>query len=178
MSKSASKHATKKGTSKDVPVAGATNWWPWQGLRHEFERMFGEQGNKQWPAIFGDPGTDARSFWRDPLKSESALAVDVVENDEAYEISAELPGLSDKDVEVKLSNGLLTIKGEKKEEKEKKEKDYHLSERRYGMFQRSFQVPQGVDVDKIAAKFTDGVLKITLPKSEEAKQQEMKIAIN
>ena len=178
MAKSASKQATKKEASKDIPVAGSTNWWPWQGLRHEFERVFGEPDNQTWPAVFGDAGTGAQSFWRGLTNYSSALAVDVVENDEAYEISAELPGMNSKDVEVKLSNGMLTIKGEKKAEKEEKKKDYHLSERRYGMFQRSFQVPQGVDDDKITAKFDHGVLKIILPKSAESKQKEKKIAIN
>jgi len=72
---------------------------------------------------------------------------------------------------------MLTIKGEKKEEKEENRKDYHLSERRYGAFERSFGIPDGVDADKIAASFKKGVLTITLPKTPEAKKQEKKIAV-
>jgi HSP20 family protein len=78
---------------------------------------------------------------------------------------------------VKFADGLLTIKGEKREEKEEKKKDFYLSERRFGSFQRSFQVPEGVDADKIVASFKDGVLTVTLPKSPEAQKKEKKIAI-
>ncbi|HJQ58063.1 MAG TPA: Hsp20/alpha crystallin family protein, partial [Vineibacter sp.] len=106
-----------------------------------------------------------------------APAVDVAENDKAYEVTVELPGMDDKDIEVKLANGMLIIKGEKKEEKEEKQKDYYLSERRYGSFQRSFEVPEGVDIDKIEAKFAKGVLTLTLPKTVEAQKAEKKISV-
>ena len=69
------------------------------------------------------------------------------------------------------------IKGEKKAEKEEKKKDYHLSERHFGSFRRSFRVPEGVDGDKIAAEFKNGVLTLTLPKTEQAQKQERKIAV-
>ncbi len=72
----------------------------------------------------------------------------------------------------------MTIKGEKRDEKEEKKKDYYLSERRYGSFQRSFGVPDGVDADKITASFKNGVLTVILPKSAEAQKSEKKIAIN
>jgi HSP20 family protein len=104
-------------------------------------------------------------------------AVDIADTEKAYEISAELPGLDEKNVELKFSDGMLTIKGEKKEEKEEKKKDYDLSERRYGSFQRSFTVPDGVDADKIDATFKDGVLTVTLPKTPEAQRKEKQIAI-
>ncbi len=80
-------------------------------------------------------------------------------------------------VDVKLANGVLTIKGEKKEEKEEKEKDYYLSERRFGSFQRSFQLPEGIDEDKIQANFEKGVLTVKLPKGAEAQKPEKKISI-
>ena len=89
----------------------------------------------------------------------------------------ELPGLDEKNVEIKLSNHTLTIKGEKKEEKEEKDKDYYLSERRYGSFQRSFQVPEGVDTGKIDASFSKGVLTVKLPKTAEAQKAEKKITV-
>jgi HSP20 family protein len=76
-----------------------------------------------------------------------------------------------------LSDGTLTIKGEKKDEKEERNKDYYLSERRYGSFQRSFSVPDGVDAEKIEAAFKNGVLTVTLPKTPEAQKKEKKIEI-
>ena len=78
---------------------------------------------------------------------------------------------------MKFADGILTIKGEKREEKEERKKDYYLSERRFGSFQRSFQLPDGVDADKIEARFKNGVLTVTLPKSPEAQRKEKKIAI-
>ena len=104
-------------------------------------------------------------------------AVDLVEREKEYAITAELPGLDDKNVEIKLSNGTLTISGEKKDEREEKEKDYYFSERRYGSFKRAFRVPDGVDADKIEAAFDKGVLTIRLPKTAEAQKAEKKIDI-
>jgi len=95
----------------------------------------------------------------------------------AYEIAAELPGMDEKNIEVKFADGVLTIKSEKREEKEEKNKDYYLSERSFGSFQRSFQVPSGVDIDKIDASFKNGVLTVTLPKSTEAQKAEKKITV-
>jgi HSP20 family protein len=88
-----------------------------------------------------------------------------------------LPGLDEKNIEVKLVNGSLTIKGEKKEEKEEKKKDYYLHERHFGSFERSFSVPDGVDSDKIEASFKKGVLIVTLPKKAEAQKPAKKIEI-
>src|SRR5581483_8713627 len=91
---------------------------------------------------------DIEPFWRRERALTSMPAVDVAETDKAYEITAELPGLEEKDIEVKLANGGLTIKGAKNEEKEEKKKGYYLHERRYGSFERYFDMPQGVDKDK------------------------------
>jgi len=88
-----------------------------------------------------------------------------------------LPGIDEKDVEVKLSNGTLTIRGEKKEDREERERDYYLSERRYGSFTRSFHVPEGGDTTRIEAAFAKGVLTVTLPKTSEAQNSEKKIAV-
>jgi HSP20 family protein len=85
--------------------------------------------------------------------------------------------MDESDIEVKFADDVLTIKGEKKEEKEEKEKDYYLSERRYGFFQRSFPVPESVDANKIEAKFVNGVLTVRLPKSAEVQKNEKRIAI-
>ena len=99
------------------------------------------------------------------------------ETDKAYEITAELPGIDEKNVEVSLADGGITIKGEKKEETEEKKKDYYVSERRYGSFDRYFTLPEGVDANKIEASFKNGVLKVTLPKTAEAQKPAKKIEV-
>src|SRR3990172_5392275 len=138
-------------------------------------RAFAAWGNEGWPASRAP--FDVEPFWRGELSFGKAPAVDIVEKEKEYEITAELPGLDENNVEVKFADGLLTIKGEKREEKEERKKDYYLSERRFGSFQRSFQLPDGVDADKIEACFKNGVLTVTLPKSPEAQRKEKKIAI-
>jgi HSP20 family protein len=104
-------------------------------------------------------------------------AFDVVERDKEYEITAELPGIDEKNVEIRLTNHQLTIRGQKTEAKEEKDKDYFLSERRFGSFQRSFLVPDGVDVDRIEASFAKGVLTVRLPKTAAAQQAERTISV-
>ena len=120
---------------------------------------------------------DVEPFWRGFAGLSAVPAVDIAEKDKEYEITAELPGMDESNIDVKFADGLLTIKGEKKEEREEKKKDYYLSERRYGSFQRSFPVPESVDANKIEAKFVNGVLTVKLPKSSEAQKNEKKIAI-
>jgi len=113
------------------------------------------------------------------LKETSSFAdpaVDVVEKDKEYEVTAVLPRLDEKNTEVKVSDNRLTIKGEKTEDKEAKERDRYFSERRYGSFVRSFQMPQDVDAAKIEAQFAKGVLAIKLPKGAEALKNEKTIA--
>ena len=85
--------------------------------------------------------------------------------------------MAEKDIDVKVSDGNLTIKGEKQEEKEEKKKDYYLQERRFGSFERRFRVPEGVDIDKIEASFKNGVLTVTLPKKPEAQAASKKIEV-
>jgi HSP20 family protein len=96
--------------------------------------------------------------------------VDVAEGDKEIKVSAELPGLDEKDVEVTLSNNVLTISGEKKDEKEDRGKNYYRMERSYGSFQRSISVPLEVDTDKVEATFKQGVLTVTLPKTAAAQK--------
>jgi HSP20 family protein len=104
-------------------------------------------------------------------------AVDRSEDEKVYKISAELPGIDAKDIDVSVSGGTLVLKGEKRQEKEEKDKNYHFSERAYGSFQRSFQLPSSVDRDKVAADFSKGVLTITLPKTAAAQKPQKKIEI-
>ncbi|TSE12830.1 Hsp20/alpha crystallin family protein [Mesorhizobium intechi] len=165
-------------TEKSTAPARSDNWTaPFESLRREIDRLFDD-----FHAFdFRLPST--RSLFGRELPSLRATdwpvapAMDLVEKEKQYEITAELPGIDEKNVEIKLSNRTLTIKGEKQEEKEEKDKDYHLSERRYGSFQRSFQLPEGVDTDKIDASFTKGVLTVKLPKTSEAQKAEKKITV-
>jgi len=107
---------------------------------------------------------DADPFWGRELTWRAGPAVDIAEKQNSYEVTAELPGVDEKGIEVKLANGCLMIKGEKQEQKEEKQRDYYLCERRFGSFERRFAVPLDVDADKIVASFEKGVLTVTLPK--------------
>ncbi len=105
-------------------------------------------------------------------------SIDVVETDKDIEITAELPGLEEKDVQINVADNLLTIRGEKKAEKEEKDKDYRIVERSYGAFERTLELPPGVDADAIKASIAKGVLKVTVPKPapKQAKKIEVKPA--
>jgi HSP20 family protein len=151
-------------------------WHPLSNLRREIERLFDDFSLGSWQRPSGS-AFDVEPFWRGALTFGKAPAVDFTEHDKKYEITAEMPGMEEEDIDVKYADGVLTIKGEKKEEKEEKHKDYYLSERRFGSFQRSFQVPNGIEADKIDASFKNGVLTVTLPKSAEAQKREKKIPI-
>ena len=129
-------------------------------------------------APFFRPLVDMDSFWRRDFGFNVTPAIDIVEKDGAFEVTAELPGLDAKDIEVQLANGMLTIKGEKQEQKEEKTKDRYVSERRYGSFRRTLQVPGSVDAEKIEASYKSGVLTVTLPKSPEAQKKEKTIPVS
>ena len=103
--------------------------------------------------------------------------VDIYEDKGDLVMKAELPGMSKDDIEVKLTDGSITISGEKKQEKEVKKKDYYKWERSYGSFCRSFRLPAEVQEDKVQSTLKDGVLEVRLPKSEEAKSKEVKVKI-
>ena len=121
---------------------------PLNDLQREIERLF-------------------ENFTRDipgPRLSALVPKMDVCETDADFEISAELPGLEEKDVQINFADGLLTIRGEKKSEKEEKDKNYHLVERNYGSFERTLQLPAGVDADSIKATIANGVLTVKVPK--------------
>jgi HSP20 family protein len=105
-------------------------------------------------------------------------SIDVKEDEKELLIKAELPGLDEKNVEVTLSDGSLTIKGEKKEEKEDRGKHYYRMERSYGSFHRVIDLPEGLDTEKASASFKNGVLNISLPKTETAAKNVQKITIN
>ena len=102
-------------------------------------------------------------------------AFDVTENENAYVVTAELPGIDVKDIEVTLTDGVLSVKGEKKQEKEEKGENHHRIERVYGTFHRSFRIPGRVENDKVDASYKDGVLTLTLPKEGESKPTKIEV---
>ena len=142
---------------------------PWKPF--EFDRLRREM-DQLWDSFLeGRPGRRAR------LEGEWFPSLDVAETKGDLVIKADLPGMDPKDIEISLNEGVLTIKGEKKQEKEEKEANYHLVERSYGTFTRSIRLPGEVQGDKINASYKNSVLKIILPKSEEAEKKEIKIKV-
>ena len=122
--------------------------------------------------------TERQPLWRSFSSfSLTSPAIDVVETDKEWRVTAELPGMTASEAELTVSDDLLTIRGEKKEQREEKAENYRISERRYGAFQRSFQLPRGVDTSQIDAKFDKGILVITLPKAADAVQRTKKIEV-
>jgi HSP20 family protein len=128
------------------------------GLNHIFDRFFNDFVN--------DYEQDSVTW---------APRIDVHESTDAYEVLADMPGLDKKDIEVSLENNVLTLKGERKSENSKEDKNYHYSERAHGAFCRSFSLPERVNEGAIKAEYKDGVLRLTLPKSEEAKPKQISI---
>ena len=164
---------------KSAVPASSRAWHPLENLREEVDRLFEDFGRGFGNFPFGRTGTALEPFWRSEAFFGSTLpAVDVVEKESAFQISAELPGLDEKDVEVTVADDILTIMGEKRDEKEERDKNYFRSERRFGSFQRVFELPSGIDQGRIEASFQKGVLKVVLPKTAEAQKKTKKIAIN
>ncbi|MBF9029957.1 Hsp20 family protein [Rhodobacterales bacterium HKCCE3408] len=154
--------------SAETPTRTPATAWPTFGnLRDEMERLF-------------DAFEPGRLFERGAHTMPAAAlapAIDMIEKPDAYSITAELPGLDAKDVEVKVDDGTLTISGEKTEETAREEGTYHVNERRWGNFRRTVRLPRNVDRDKIDAKFAKGVLTVTLPKSAAALAAEKTIEV-
>ncbi len=107
-----------------------------------------------------------------------APSVDISETDAAYLVKAEIPGVQKEDVKVTLQDGMLTIQGERNQEKEEKGKKFHRVERCYGSFMRSFRVPDDADEGKVKAEFKDGMLNVTLAKSEKAKPRQVNVSVS
>ncbi len=148
-------------------------WRPFRGISpfREFERIQREM-DRFWDSFF-EGGLRKRG----EEVAEWFPLLDVSETKNDLVVKTEVPGLDPKDIEISLTEGVLTIKGEKKQEKEENEENYHLIERSFGSFSRSIRLPREVQADKISASYKNGVLKIVLPKSEEAKKREIKIKV-
>lgn len=172
MAETATKLPIKTDT-KSTPPTRAASWHPFVDLRREVDKLFEDFGRGGLTNPFRPMNIETllpNVGWSNP-------AVDIAEKDKAFEITAELPGLDAANVQLTLRNGNIVLKGEKQEDKEEKSKDYYLQERRYGSFERSFALPDGVDSSKIDATFRNGVLKVILPKTIEAQKPETKVEI-
>lgn len=147
------------------------NLVPWKRKRYDNDDF--------WAPYFPSPRDLFREFFdREPFFGQGATfspALDVAENDNAYIVTAELPGIDPKDIDISLEGNVLTLRGEKKEESEKKDKNYHRVERRYGSFVRSLTLPAEVNADKIEADYRNGLLEVTLPKSETVKPKKITV---
>ena len=140
------------------PRGGLRPWpAPWD-LQDEFNRFFEGFGN----------GLGA-------VEEHFTPAIDIRETDDAYIVEADVPGMKKEDVQIEVTDDVLTIRGERKDEHEEKRKDYHRIERQYGGFRRSISVPGEIKHDAVKAKFDDGVLRITLPKREDAKPRRIEV---
>lgn len=150
---------------------------PWRGFgdlarwENEMDRMMegflGRRGRPWWP----------ERWLRDELVVR-APALDVFEEKDDIVVKAELPGMAKENIEVNLTDDVLIIKGEKKKEEEIKEESYYRSERSYGSFMRTVELPKAVHADKVKANFKNGVLEIRIPKTEEAKKKEIKVKVD
>ena len=127
--------------------------------------------NDTWDRLF-EPFFDVA-----PMRSNRVPAIDVKETENAYSLEAELPGITDKDIELKLEGNMLTLSTKKEEKKEEKTDNYLLKERKSYSFTRSFVVPEDVDAEKISAEFKNGLLTLSLPKSEKAKPKMLEIKV-
>ena len=182
-SKTQSVEVKKRG---DNDVSGRemaqSGFLPFMSLRDEIDRTFDRFLSEPWMA----PSERLRELWNwTPFRSMgSALGdlmisprADMTESDKEYVVTVELPGMDEKDIELTVTENSISLKGEKKSEQEVTEKDYHMTERSYGRYQRSFAVPAGVDVEKAKASFSKGVLTLNLPKTKEARAKPRKIEV-
>lgn len=145
---------------------------PFNAMRRDMDRLFDDM----WKNFGGNGNGLPAAF---TATGATAPRIDVKETDAGIEVSAELPGVDEKDIEVELQDDVLTIRGEKKVEKEEgdKEKGYHVMERSYGAFARSIQLPYGTDSDKVSADFSKGVLKVVVPRPAEVAAKTKKIEV-
>lgn len=144
-------------------------WEPYRRTLTPFRSWFdmNDRMSQVLESIFGENGESEAATW--------GPAVDVEENDDRFQITAELPGIKMDEVKISVENNVLTVKGEKKHEVTENKGNYHRVERCYGRFQRSFSLPSTVNADKVKAEMDNGVLTVTLPKAEEAKAREIPI---
>lgn len=147
-----------------------TRWDPFKEMEETQSRL---------AKFFGLPLARAGNGGQETMTiTEWAPSVDIIEDDKEWLVKADLPEVKKEDVKVTVENGVLTITGERKFEKEEKDKKYHRIERAYGNFLRSFALPDATDGSKVSAGFKDGVLKVHLPKSEQAKPKAVEVKVS
>lgn len=161
--------------------------WRWGGLRRPGEERPFQVFGTEIESLHRDIDRLFESIWTGGVEPsllsaawttrDVAPRLDFVDDDNRFRLTVELPGMTDKDVDVSLTDRTLTISGEKKEDKEKKDKEVYRRERAYGSFRRVMELPGDVDADKIHAAFQDGVLTIDLPKSKEAQEKVRRIPV-
>ena len=141
MAKAETKVPVTSDSKTEAPPTAMQMWRPFDRLRREVDRLFDDFKTSPFRLPFRRPAFDIEPFWA-PESWVAVPAVDLVERDNAFEVHADLPGLDEKNIEVKVANGVLTIKGEKEENKEEKKKDFHMRERRFGSFERALRSPR------------------------------------
>ena len=154
---------------------GMVPWKPFAEMarwERDMERRFGNLLSGRFQSLF-----DERS-WPGSNLELTEPAIDMYEENDQIVVKAEMPGLSKDDIQISVTDNILTIKGEKKKEEEDRGKDYYRSERAYGAFIRTLPLPAEINADKVQAIFKNGLLEIRLPKSETAKKKEIKINVN
>ena len=124
-----------------------------------------------------DLSEDFDRFWNLDYARSFSPSVEVTESDDHYELAVEAPGMGKKDIHVEINDGVLRLSGDKQAEREDKKRNYHFSERSYGRFERAFRLPDHVNAGKIDAKYADGVLRLTIPKTEEAKPKAIEVKV-
>jgi HSP20 family protein len=171
--KDTEKEVKKVKTEHAVPAAKEAHDNPFVAFRREMDKLFDDFFTTK-----SNPALRAMTEFS-PFSDRGALSpqVDLTEEKDRIVVTAELPGMKEKDVELTLKDGVLTIKGEKKSETKEERDNMHVSERRYGSFLRSFRLPKSVDDDSAKAEFKDGVLTVTLPKRADDVPEEKKIKI-
>lgn len=165
---------------------------PWRKKRSAEQVALGHQSdhpivtlqremNELFDSFFGEKeGNLTSKLWGD-LRSrdtQGSFSIDVTESDKEVRVTADIPGVDEKDLDIELTDNLLTIRGEKQQEAEEKESNYHVIERSWGSFRRSIPLPAGIETDQAKARFRNGVLTVTLPKSAEARERRKLIPIS
>lgn len=160
---------TGKESKEIVKTVPARALSPFEEMERRFEdllrRPFSLMEPSWWPRL------------RMPEMEEVSPKVDIFEEGDNFVVKAEIPGMKKEDIEVNLTDDMVTISGEKKQEEKVEKKDYYRLERSYGSFTRSFRLPKEVQTDKAKATFKDGVLEVKVPKTEEAKKKEKKVPV-
>ena len=148
----------------------SARWNPWKEL---------EEMEKRLSTIFGRAPVTTGGEKKEAIAvAEWSPLVDITEDEKEYLVKAELPEMKKDEIKINVQNDVLSISGERKYEKEEKDKKYHRVERAYGSFMRSFTLPEDADGSKVNAEYKDGVLKIHLPKSEKAKPKTIEVKVS